>query len=131
LIGKDERSGDGLVRIDPATGQSTRYDRQAAPSPLDDEWIPSFAIAPDGSVFIGTTHNGLLHLRPETRQWRVYTATDGLPSDTIGLVAVESADTVWIGTCNPAGPECGYDDGNYRPLGWINLLARCTIDERE
>lgn len=124
---KAERDGDGLVRVDPATGQLTRYDRQAAQSPLGDEWIPSFAIAPDGSVFIGTTHNGLLHLQPETKEWQAYTAADGLPGDTIGLVAAESADTVWLAACNPAGPECDFDDGNYRPLGWINVLARCTI----
>lgn len=124
---KDGRDGDGLVRVDPATGQFTRYDRQAALSPLGDEWIPSFAVAPDGSVFVGTTHNGLLHLRPETKEWQAYTAADGLPSDYIGLVVAESADTVWIAACNPAGPECDFDDGNYRPLGWINVLARCTI----
>lgn len=124
---RDERDGDGLVRVDPATGQLTRYDRQAAQSPLGDEWIPSFAIAPDGSVFVGTTHNGLLHLRPETQEWQIYTAADGLPGDYIGLVVAESSDTVWIAACNLAGPGCDFDDGNYRPLGWINVLARCTI----
>ncbi len=75
--------------------------RFTTPQPLDDlrgvsAIILCQAIAPDGSLWIGTNGGGLYHL--SGTNLRAYTSNDGLPSTTINALHFAPSGTLWIGT---------------------------------
>lgn len=53
----------------------------------------------DGSIWIGTVAGGVTHIRDG--RCKVYTTTDGLPSNTVYSIAESTDGTVWFGT--PSG----------------------------
>ncbi|HNT26454.1 MAG TPA: two-component regulator propeller domain-containing protein [Anaerolineales bacterium] len=64
--------------------------------PPIESWVTEIAIAPDGTLWLGTGRDGVLHY--DGANWRVYNKQNGLPDDAITDVLVTSAGIVWVAT---------------------------------
>ncbi|MBN8581047.1 MAG: hypothetical protein J0L96_10275 [Anaerolineae bacterium] len=58
--------------------------------------INTIAISPSGKIWVGTEKNGVLLF--DGQKWNRYTTLDGLPSDEIFALTVDSQDNLWVGT---------------------------------
>jgi ligand-binding sensor domain-containing protein/signal transduction histidine kinase len=52
----------------------------------------------DGSIWIGTTHNGLIRVEPQTKAVASYTTSDGLPTNFIQKIIEDNYGNLWLGT---------------------------------
>jgi len=64
------------------------------------EMIRTLAAAPDGTLWIGASPGGLLQLNPRTGQTRSFGAADGVASNNVRHVMVDSQGHVWASTRN-------------------------------
>jgi signal transduction histidine kinase/ligand-binding sensor domain-containing protein len=65
---------------------------------LQDGFIQALAQTPDGTIWAGTHHRGVFRLLPGSSGWQAYTATDGLPHESIRRFAVTRDGVLWVGT---------------------------------
>ena len=87
-----------LWRLDPRTGNSTRYPlRDGSGRPLQSEAIWSLQRGADGALWIGTGV-GLLEFTPPTGAFRFYAPQDGLPGSVIYGVLPGDHGELWLGT---------------------------------
>jgi signal transduction histidine kinase/ligand-binding sensor domain-containing protein/CheY-like chemotaxis protein len=92
----------GLVRFDGV--RFTAYDRHNTPELVIDR-IRALAEGPDGSLWIGTDGAGLVRLR--NGRFSRLTREQGLPSDVVFSLHVDTAGLLWIG--GAAGGLARYD----------------------
>ena len=79
----------------PAAGLASFDGRQAKLIPdVVQDYITSIAVAPDGSVWVGTMAGAY---RLSGGQWKRFTTADGLPTNRVMAVFVDRAGSVWIG----------------------------------
>jgi signal transduction histidine kinase/ligand-binding sensor domain-containing protein len=91
------RKNGGVTRL-RAQGnalQTSTYTRQNG---LAENAVSSVYRAPDGTVWAGTLNGGLSRLRAGT--WHTFTTHDGLPSNTISVIAGNAAGELFAGTSN-------------------------------
>jgi streptogramin lyase len=97
------RPGDGLsrvVRFNPRTGAQVTYSYYTTGGAMIGGVPYSLARAEDGSLWIGTRGEGLVHFIPETADgisgtWVHYTAENGLYSNNILLVVAAPDGALW------------------------------------
>ena len=100
MVGADNRvwlavEGGGISVLDAQRRGFAHYRKASHPQlASDDAW--AFARQGD-TVWFGTYEGGLYALHADGRI-RAYRVADGLPSDTVLELAVDAADTLWIGT---------------------------------
>lgn len=88
-------TSDGLARF--ANGQAAAILEPQSISGLFGESaqaISDVAIAPDGSLWV-STYAGLYH--GDGQNWEQFTTADGLPTNNLNAVFVDSAGVVWVG----------------------------------
>lgn len=94
---------DGVAHFDPATGESTHYDLNTKHQPELGRYTEALTIAPDGSIWVGTSDYGVIQLFPaedegtDTR-FLIYNIVDGLPDNHIQSIDVAPDGTIWVGT---------------------------------
>lgn len=97
--GLDE--GDALASFDPSTEEWNVYSYKATGGALLGDPITSFAVAPDGSIWLGTLRNGAAHLFPSTdginQASIVYHPEQELLDSRILSIALASDNAVWFG----------------------------------
>jgi len=93
----------GLAWLDTNTGQWTRWAR-AEGGPVDargpaSNAVRALALAPDGSLWLGTQGGGLSRLDPQRQGFsHLQGAAAGLPDDRVGALLLDRQGTLWIGT---------------------------------
>lgn len=93
--------GGGLNRFDRRKEQWTRFSSQSEnPNPLSSDYIFSILIDTTGLFWIGTYGGGLNLFNPETGEAKVYTISDGLPSNSIYGILKDDYGFLWISTTN-------------------------------
>lgn len=76
------------------------------------------AAAPNGDIWVGSYGNGVARFDGST--WTSYTAADGLPSNYITSLAVDSTGDVWIGNITDGGIT-GYGIVRFRDGTWTQF----------
>ena len=79
---------DGLTRIDPYTGNATRFSLRRA--------ITSLAVADNGNLWLGDESGSLLTFDVKTRKFIEKTRPDNRVNDKISDILVDQYDHVWI-----------------------------------
>ena len=85
----------GIVRWDPNTGT---YTVNPNDPPLTNFGFSSVVPAADGTLWLGTWFNGVLHF--DGQEWTSYTSEDGLADDSITSMAISADDVLYVGTHN-------------------------------
>jgi ligand-binding sensor domain-containing protein/signal transduction histidine kinase len=101
-------TGGGLLHYE--AGRNTWHGQEQEPAKRD---VRAIAEAPDGTVWFGTAGGGLGRLQGDKLQW--FHKTDGLASDYIGCLHLESDGTLWIGTLG--GGLNRFKDGRFTSIG--------------
>ncbi|MEA3397939.1 MAG: two-component regulator propeller domain-containing protein, partial [Chloroflexota bacterium] len=65
-------------------------------SPLPDYDIRSLAVGPGNLLWIGTNHGGVLSF--DGRSWHHYTPADGLATNGVFAITIDSSGDLWFGT---------------------------------
>jgi hypothetical protein len=68
------------------------------PNANGSEDIVGVAAASDGSVWAASQHSGLAHLHTDGKTVDIFQETDGLPSNDLEDMAIDSHDRMWIAT---------------------------------
>ena len=89
-IGTEE----GLARFDGVT--FTSFDKDTIPC-LVDEWLSELVEGPDGALWMGSWHGGVVRLK--AGRFDCYGTKQGLPSDEISGIVPE-ADGVWLASAD-------------------------------
>lgn len=84
--------GAGLWHVRP-DGTSTLLRRETG---LPSRFITCWLEDNDGNIWIGTKEAGLARIRP--RQFKQFTAADGVPGDVAQSVCEDAQGTIWVGT---------------------------------
>ena len=88
----------GVHRLDPATGEIWSLlaggDSTSLPS------SPVMAVLPDldGTVWVGTLGDGLVHVDPRTGTSTAFTVEDGLPHDAVYGLVLDERGFLWLST---------------------------------
>lgn len=91
--------GDGLFRLNPATGEFSQYrNLPGDPESLSQDFITAMFIDPSGRIWIGTNGTGLDMFDPETNTFEHYREEDGLPNDSIYCLLGDESGNLWIST---------------------------------
>lgn len=94
-------TGNGLSRLDPASGRFTHYRHRADDvHSISADNVLAVYPAPDGNVWLGTRGGGLDRLDPATGRVRRYGRADGLPSDAVVSILGDATGHLWLGTLN-------------------------------
>ena len=119
--GLGERSPDGTWR---------HHSHASTAGRLGSDSIADLAFGPDGSLWVATrqvtydakahrwTDGGLSRMREG--EWQRFTTEDGLPSDHISALAVDTAGTLWVGS---GATDRGPKEHAYRGAGLAALDA--------
>lgn len=78
--------------------KTKKWIRLYEPAGLNASFIDCMGTSPTGDLWIGTRTNGVFFLNSKTGKWRQYTTKDGLSSNTIINIYVESNNKVWVAT---------------------------------
>ncbi len=91
------RKNDGVTRFRLSGGelQTSTYTRR---NRVAENAVYSIYRAPDGAVWAGTLDEGLSRLRGGS--WHTFTTQDGLPSNTISVIAGNASGEIFVGTPN-------------------------------
>lgn len=89
-VGTDK--GVGVLR---SAGWKT-FSTMDSPLPAND--VRTFMEDVNGNLWIGTWASGIGRLEPDTGEWRVLTATDGLVSNGIVALMRDESGAMWVGT---------------------------------
>jgi hypothetical protein len=136
-IAKDPRSSalwfgaSELVRYDPSKQDWKRYKIEHGHEVGAGR---AFAVASDGSVWIGGTH-GSSRFEPEAGRWTTFRSKDGLASDQVNAIVQDTAGFIWFGT---DGGVSRYDlgtgawvtyvrPGTTRILPWLILALGLAV----
>lgn len=90
--------------------------------PPIESWVTEIAIAPDGTLWLGTDRDGIVHY--DGANWTVYNKQNGLPDTAITDVLVTSAGIVWVAT-QYSGVACF--DGQ----GWVRYTTEDGLADNE
>lgn len=89
--------GNGLIRLERATGKETRYTREN--SPLRSNVITSLHCDSDGRIWIGTFYGGMSCYENGRMSTFAYDPSgNGLASENVWAIDSDSAGRIWIGT---------------------------------
>lgn len=77
---------------------SNNWNKILNPPELNASFIDFIATSPTGDLWVGTRTNGVFFLNGKTGVWNRYTVKDGLSSNTIISIDVESNSNVWVAT---------------------------------
>lgn len=92
-------SGDFNAPLDPvidAWPDASETDRT-------DDHVKAMAVSPSGTVWIGSTVNGLASYDPSTAEFTYYTVEDGLPGASVTALAADPDGTIWVGSWTGLG----------------------------
>lgn len=68
-----------------------------------DDHVKAMAVSPSGTVWIGSTLNGLASYDPEANTFTYYTVADGLPGESVTALAADPDGTIWVGSWTGLG----------------------------
>lgn len=81
-------AGRGVVRFDGEIWTAYTY------KDLGNTNVSALAVAPDGTVWLGTDQNGILSF--DGQDWMQFTTTDGLPGNEITAIEVSQLGELWV-----------------------------------
>lgn len=89
-----------IASFDPITSTWKTYDFQSTNGVMFGSFLFDIAVGPDGSIWLGSTHNGLMRLIPgnnaESDRWELYDERNGLPDNNINHIVLEKDGTLWL-----------------------------------
>ncbi len=92
--------GQGVVRFDPKHGVSGHWSKGRGNLPVGD--VQTLVTGPDGALWIGALHEGLLRLDPKTgrvQHWRNDPANPAsLSADLVQRIAFDASGGLWVAT---------------------------------
>ncbi len=104
-------NGYGLIRVSPE-GQFIDKFYTSEGSTVNDEWIRSLLIHPDGNIWVGSFGGGISVYSPEFDKLYQAATWTGLPSNTVNHLICTDGDKVWAATGE----------------GLVRLTAKAEID---
>ena len=108
-------TADGLYRLMEGAGEWNVETKG-----LDDVLVHSIAVAPDRTVYVGTSGKGLLRHTPESSEWQRVTHGlvdhEGLRENFIRALAMDSNRTIYAGTFDGGVFRSGDGGVNWRPI---------------
>ncbi|MEE2709082.1 MAG: FlgD immunoglobulin-like domain containing protein [Gemmatimonadota bacterium] len=84
----------GAVRFDRSADLFTVFTNTVG---LGDNDVTGVGVDDNRDVWLGTAGNGLSRRRQDTGEWRTFTRLDGLASERVSVVLIESS-RLWVGT---------------------------------
>jgi signal transduction histidine kinase/DNA-binding response OmpR family regulator/ligand-binding sensor domain-containing protein len=78
--------------------KNKKWSRIFSPAGLNASFIDCIGTSPTGDIWVGTRTNGVYFLNHSTGSWKHFTVNDGLSSNTIINIFVESNENVWVAT---------------------------------
>ena len=93
-------SYDGLIRLNPTTGNVTRYmpNLRTPAGSLNDKIVFTLYEDEEGIIWIGTAEGGLNRLDPITQVFTNFTTREGLPSNQVNSIMGDERGNLWLGT---------------------------------
>ncbi|MBL7964384.1 MAG: hypothetical protein JNM31_11150 [Flavobacteriales bacterium] len=122
--------GGGLLRLPGGEGPAEHWPPQAG---ADDFYAVVLSLCEDaqGRIWAGTHQGGLDRFDPGTGSMRIYTRSDGLPSDRIWGVMADAQDGIWASTTQgiaylPPNGDRFVRLGNLRGVAQ-DRLSKCIV----
>lgn len=78
--------------------KTKKWTRILEPAGLNASFVDCIGTSPSGDLWVGTRTNGVFFLNGQSGIWKHYTVKDGLSSNTIINIFVESNQNVWVAT---------------------------------
>jgi signal transduction histidine kinase/CheY-like chemotaxis protein/ligand-binding sensor domain-containing protein len=91
--------GNGLNLFDPVTKKFTSFTHKDGANSISNNAVNQMYEDKKGNFWIGTM-SGLNYLDMNTKTFKIYRTTDGLPSDAIYGILEDSKGNLWLGTNN-------------------------------
>jgi photosystem II stability/assembly factor-like uncharacterized protein len=108
-------TGDGLYRLSEGGAEWNVVTKG-----LDDVLVHSIAVAPDRTLYVGTSGKGLLRHTPESPEWQRVTHGlvdhEGLRENFIRALAMDRNHTIYAGTFDGGVFRSGDGGVNWRPI---------------
>ena len=77
---------------------SNKWCKVSSPRELNAGFIDFISTSPTGDLWVGSRTSGVFFLNGKTGEWKRYSVLDGLSSNTIIYIKVESNNDVWVAT---------------------------------
>lgn len=135
--------GYGVMLLDYTTGpgpgrfwgpepvrNTSLFAQPLEPNAFGSEDLVGLAVAPDGTLWAASGHSGLAH-RHADGSVDVYQAADGLPSNRLTDVAMDSAGGLWVATENSGVIRLDVVTGEWRRAPGLpsSLVARVVAEQ--
>ena len=115
--------GNGLNLFDPVTKKFTAFLHKDGVNSISNNAVNQMYEDKKGNFWIGTM-SGLNYFDMETKKFKVYRTTDGLPSDAIYGILEDAKGNLWLGTNNGLS-KFNPASGTFKNFGIADGL-RCT-----
>jgi ligand-binding sensor domain-containing protein len=112
-----------ILLLAPATGLGAEIRVLTAAQGLPSSWVTALAVAPDGTLWIGTGNAGVYVLDPATLSGRGHRVADGLSSDAVASIA-HFGGKVYVGTS--AGLSV-FDGAKWTTIGKIDKVTMRNV----
>lgn len=124
LLDYDHGSGAGHFWGDEPVHNESLFQSPLEPNGYGSQDIVALAVAPDESLWAASKHSGLVHRRADGSV-EIYQASDGLPSNRLADIAIDSAGGLWVAMSDAGVIRLDLETGEWRRAS--GLPSKATV----